>query len=118
MKISLITACFNSEATIRTAIDSVLSQKGVDIEYIVVDGGSTDGTVDIMTLLVKTGLCSSKSDARRNVQQGGVTAGDEKITDVAKTFTKMQLAEGMILRRGKKNYNLYNDFRTLPRYLN
>jgi len=48
MKISLITACFNSEATIRTAIDSVLSQKGVDVEYIVVDGGSKDGTVDII----------------------------------------------------------------------
>ena len=48
MKISLITACFNSEATIRTAIDSVLSQKGVDIEYIVVDGGSKDGTVEII----------------------------------------------------------------------
>ena len=48
MKITLITACFNSEATIRTAIDSVLSQKGVDVEYIVVDGGSTDGTVEII----------------------------------------------------------------------
>ena len=48
MKISLITACYNSEATIRTAIESVLSQKGVDIEYIVVDGGSSDGTVDIV----------------------------------------------------------------------
>ena len=48
MKISLITACYNSEATIRTAIESVLSQKGVDIEYIIVDGGSKDGTVDII----------------------------------------------------------------------
>jgi len=48
MKISLITACYNSEATIRTAIDSVLSQKGVDVEYIVVDGGSKDGTVEII----------------------------------------------------------------------
>ena len=48
MKITLITACFNSEATIRTAIESVLSQKGVDIEYIVVDGGSKDGTVEII----------------------------------------------------------------------
>ena len=48
MKISLITACYNSAGTIRTAIESVLSQKGVDIEYIVVDGGSTDGTVDIV----------------------------------------------------------------------
>ena len=48
MKISLITACYNSEATIRTAIDSVLSQKGVNIEYIIVDGGSKDGTVEII----------------------------------------------------------------------
>ena len=48
MKISLITACYNSAGTIRTAIESVLSQKGVDVEYIVVDGGSTDGTVDII----------------------------------------------------------------------
>ena len=48
MKITLITACFNSEVTIRTAIESVLSQKGVDIEYIVVDGGSKDGTVEII----------------------------------------------------------------------
>ncbi len=48
MKISLITACYNSEATIRTAIESVLSQKGVDIEYIIVDGGSKDGTVEVV----------------------------------------------------------------------
>ena len=48
MKISLITACYTSAKTIKTAIDSVLSQKGVDVEYIVVDGGSKDGTVDII----------------------------------------------------------------------
>ena len=48
MKITLITACYNSVGTIRTAIESVLSQKGVDVEYIVVDGGSEDGTVDII----------------------------------------------------------------------
>ena len=48
MKVSLITACYNSAATIKTAIDSVRAQSGVDIEYIVVDGGSTDGTVDVI----------------------------------------------------------------------
>ena len=48
MKISLITACYNSAATIRTCFDSVLSQQCVDLEYIVVDGGSKDGTVDII----------------------------------------------------------------------
>ena len=41
MKISLITACYNCEATIRTAIESVLSQKGVDIEYIIVPTAKT-----------------------------------------------------------------------------
>ena len=48
MKVSLITACYNSAKTIKTAMDSVLAQKGVDIEYIIIDGGSKDGTVDII----------------------------------------------------------------------
>ena len=60
---------------------------------------------DIMTLLVKSGLCQSKSDARRNVQQGGVTADDEKVTDIGRVFTEDELRTGVVLRRGKKNYN-------------
>ena len=48
MKVTLITVCFNSAATLSTAIDSVLAQKGVNVEYIVVDGGSSDGTVEII----------------------------------------------------------------------
>ena len=48
MKISLITACFRSAGTLRTALDSVLEQKGVDLDYIVVDGGSDDGTVELL----------------------------------------------------------------------
>jgi glycosyltransferase involved in cell wall biosynthesis len=48
MKISLITVCFNSSSVIRTALESVLRQQGVELDYIVVDGGSTDGTVDIL----------------------------------------------------------------------
>lgn len=48
MKISLVTACWNAAATLRDAMDSVARQKDVDVEYIVVDGGSTDGTVDII----------------------------------------------------------------------
>ena len=48
MKISLIPACYNSAATIRTAMESVLSQRGVDVEYLIIDGGSTDSTVDII----------------------------------------------------------------------
>ena len=48
MQISLITACYNSAKTIATAMESVLSQKGVDVEYIVVDGGSKDDTVEVV----------------------------------------------------------------------
>jgi glycosyltransferase involved in cell wall biosynthesis len=49
MKISVITVCFNSEATLEHAIRSVLSQEQVELEYIVIDGGSTDKTKDILT---------------------------------------------------------------------
>ena len=65
----------------------------------------TDGGMDIMTALVKTGLCASKSEARRNIQQGGVSANDEKIADIAKSFTADELKNGVVIRRGKKNYN-------------
>ena len=54
MKLSLITACYNSAATICTCFDSVLSQQGVDLEYIVVDGGSKDGTVSLIQELEST----------------------------------------------------------------
>ena len=48
MKVSLITACRNSATVIRSAMESVLAQKGVDLEYLVIDGGSDDGTVDVL----------------------------------------------------------------------
>ena len=60
MKISLITACYNSAKTIKTAMESVLAQKGVDIEYIVVDGGSTDGTVDVIKEYSTRSTCSTR----------------------------------------------------------
>ena len=65
----------------------------------------TDGAMDNMTLLVESGLCPSKSDARRNVQQGGITADDVKITDIAKSFSADELRAGIVLKRGKKNFN-------------
>ncbi len=64
----------------------------------------TDGSVDILTLLVKAGLCPSKSDARRNVQQGGVTLDDGKITDIGYLVTAEALRKGAVLRRGKKSF--------------
>ncbi len=65
----------------------------------------TDGKIDILTVLVKSGLCPSKGDARRNVQQGGVEAGGEKVTDIGKTFTADELSgDGIVVKRGKKNF--------------
>ena len=68
-------------------------------------GDLTDGAIDVLSLLVKTGLCSSRSDARRNVQQGGVTANEEKVGDIARAFTEAELKAGVTLRRGKKSFN-------------
>lgn len=48
MKISIITVCFNSEATIRDTLDSIKKQDYLDIEYIIIDGGSTDNTLKIL----------------------------------------------------------------------
>ena len=64
-----------------------------------------DGAMDIMTVLVRSSLCASKSEARRNIQQGGVTVNDEKITDISKSFGADELKKGIIVRRGKKNYS-------------
>ncbi|MBQ7063587.1 MAG: tyrosine--tRNA ligase [Firmicutes bacterium] len=64
----------------------------------------TDGQIDILTLLVKAELVPTKSEARRNVQQGGVTVNDEKVTDLKKTFGREELAEGLVVRRGKKSF--------------
>ncbi len=64
----------------------------------------TDGKIDLIGVLVKAGLNPSRSEARRAIEQGGVTVNDEKITDIKKEFTPEDFGEGMIVRRGKKNY--------------
>lgn len=65
----------------------------------------TENTADILTLLLKSGLVSSKSEARRAVEQGGVAVDGEKITDIHASFTADALSgEGVILKKGKKNF--------------
>ena len=64
-----------------------------------------DGDLDIMSVLVKAGLCESRGDARRNVQQGGVSVADEKVTDISTKYAKDAFAgDGLIVRRGKKKF--------------
>ncbi len=73
--------------------------------YHVTEADLTDGAVDIVTILVNAGLCSSRGDARRNVEQGGVTVGDEKVTDAKTTYSREALSgDGVIVRRGKKKF--------------
>ena len=78
---------------------------GADVPTVTLDPAIlTDGAADILTLLVAAGLVPSRSEARRAVQQGGVTLDGEKIVDIAAAYTKEELAEGKLLRRGKKSY--------------
>ncbi len=64
-----------------------------------------DGKIDILGILVSSGLTASRSDARRAVEQGGVTVNDEKITDVKTLYAPEDLAgDGIVVRRGKKSY--------------
>ncbi len=64
-----------------------------------------DGAIDILGLLVSSSLAASRAEARRNVEQGGVTVNGEKVTDVKKTYTPDDImAEDFVLKRGKKKF--------------
>lgn len=64
----------------------------------------TDGTIDILGLLVKSSLASSRSEARRAVEQGGVSVDGEKVTDIKTVYTVESFSNEMILKKGKKNF--------------
>lgn len=65
----------------------------------------TDGSIDILTMLVKSGLVPSKSEARRAVEQGGVSVDGEKVTDTCASYEREALSgDGIVLKRGKKNF--------------
>ncbi|MBP8968436.1 MAG: tyrosine--tRNA ligase [Lachnospiraceae bacterium] len=63
-----------------------------------------DGKIDILGILVKAGLCPTRNEARRAVEQGGVTVDDEKITDIKTLYSAEDLKDGKLVRRGKKAY--------------
>ena len=68
------------------------------------DADFVDGCIDIVTLITKMGLCTSKSESRRSVEQGGVTVNGEKVSDIKAVYTKDQIAEGPVVKRGKKTF--------------
>ena len=64
-----------------------------------------DGAVDVISVLVKSGLAASRNEGRRAIQQGGVTIDDEKVTDVAAVIDGEKLqGDGVVVRKGKKNF--------------
>ncbi len=79
--------------------------EGADIPTLELsDADLTDGSIDIGTILVRTGLVPSKSEARRAIEQGGVSVDGEKVTDIKAVFASDELKNGKIFRRGKKSF--------------
>ena len=64
-----------------------------------------DDNIDILTVLTKSGLAASRSEARRNVEQGGVSVNGEQVKDIKASYTREDFAgEGMVVKRGKKKF--------------
>ena len=69
------------------------------------DADLSDGSIDLLSIVQKSGLCVSRSEARRNVEQGGVSVDGESVKDIKAVYTKEQLSgEGIVVKRGKKNF--------------
>ena len=69
------------------------------------DADFVDGSIDLLSVVQKSGLCASRSEARRNVEQGGVAVDGEIVKDIKAMFTKEQFAgDGIVVKRGKKNF--------------
>ena len=74
-------------------------------EAVLSDDDFTDGSIDILSILQKSGLSASRSEARRNVEQGGVSVDGEQVKDIKTSYTADQLSgEGIVVKRGKKNF--------------
>jgi tyrosyl-tRNA synthetase len=67
-----------------------------------------DGEIDTISILVKSGLVSSRSEGRRAIEQGGVAVNGEKVTDVNARFGEAAFADEFVIRRGKKNFRRIN----------
>ena len=65
----------------------------------------TDGSIDILAVLQKSGLAPTRSEARRNVEQGGVSVNGEPVKDIKASYTREDfVGEGMVVKRGKKKF--------------
>ena len=92
----------------KEASHALFAGGGVSAHMPTVEGTADDlynDKLDIMAVLVKASLCESRSDARRAVQQGGVSVDGEKVTDISTSYTLDEFAgEGKVVKRGKKKF--------------
>ena len=96
-----------AEADAARASSRALFAGGADADIpteTLTDADFTDGQIDILSILVRAGLVPSKSEARRAVEQGGVAVDGEKVTNIRATYTREELTDGKVFRRGKKNF--------------
>jgi len=72
---------------------------------VLLDEQFIDGGIDILTLLVTAGMSASKSEARRAVDQGGVSVNGNKVTDTKTVYPKSAFTEEFIIKKGKKSFH-------------
>ena len=78
---------------------------GADVPTVTLEESDfVDGMVDILTVLVKSGLVKSKSEARQAVQQGGVSVDGEKVVDIKTFYSVEKLKESILVKKGKKSF--------------
>ena len=95
-----------AEKSLKSAKELFAGGNAADMPlYEMEEADFTDGSADILTIVQRSGLAPSRSEARRNVEQGGVTVEGEAVTDVKTLFSKEQLSgEGIVVKRGKKKF--------------
>ena len=98
------------EAEKAKAASKALFAGGGDTEHMPTTELTNDdfggGSIDVLTLLMKCGLAASKGEARRLVQQGGVTVNDEKVSAIETTFGCEQFTgDGVVIKKGKKVFH-------------
>ena len=93
----------------QNAARALFSGSAMDTEHMpstqLTDADLTDGSIGILTLMVKAGLAASNGEARRLVVQGGVLVDGEKVAAPTVGFTAEQLAKGIVIKKGKKIYH-------------
>ena len=104
---ALVEAAVEAEKAQNTA--RALFSGAADTEHMpttqLTEADLNQGSIGILTLMVKAGLAASNGEARRLVTQGGVLVDGEKVADPTTSYTAQQLAQGLVIKKGKKVYH-------------